>query len=134
MQIQTEQEAAGFLLYAAIEIDGKLTDHEIGKISNTLVFCNLFKGHDLKAITQKYFVYKNLYDSVDIIDHSTSHISEVFKPTLFAMLCDLLCSDGNTNETDIALIGLVANKLQIEDYLPIATTFVKRYAFNYDIE
>lgn len=79
MQIQNEQEAVGLLLYSAIGIDGELTDHEIGKISNTLVFCSLFKGHDIKAITQKYFVYKNLYDSVDIIDHSTSHISEVFE-------------------------------------------------------
>lgn len=134
MLIQNEQEAVGLLLYSAIGIDGELTDHEAKKISNMLVFCSIFRGHNIQDITRKYFTYQSQYNPVDIIEASTSYISEPFKPTLFAMLCDLLCSDGNTNDTDIALLGMVANKLQIDDYLPIATTFITRYAFNYNIE
>ena len=135
MEILNEQEAAAVILYSAIEMDGELTEFETGKISNTIVFCSKFKGADFKRLVAKFFYLKTIHNHVDLIKISIPLIQEDFKKTLYARICDLLCSDGNTSDLDINLMSLIASYMGIpnEESVPIATSFMQRYAWNYHV-
>jgi uncharacterized tellurite resistance protein B-like protein len=136
MTIQNEHEAAVAIFVAVIDVDGNLTEFEIQKISNTLVFCSRFRGFDLKSILPKAFHLKNKFGVVEVIKMAAQFIDTEFAKTFYAMLCDILCSDGKTNDTDIQLMAMVASELKLneEEYLPIATSFMTRYAWNINVE
>ena len=135
MLISNEHEAAAFLLYSSIAIDGELTDHELGKVANIIVYCKKFQGVDLKSLITKFFLLKATKQPLEIIEQAAPLIPDDFKKTLFAMLCDLLCSDGETSQLDINLFVLVGNSLKLpkDDFLPIAYAFMDRYAWNHRI-
>lgn len=135
MEILNEQEAAAFMLYATIAIDGVFTDFEFNKVANILVFCKKFQGVDLKLIGSKFFIMKSVKQPLEIIEQAAPFIQEDFKKTLFAMICDLLCSDGETSELDINLMVLIGGALKLpnEKLLPTAYAFMERYAWNHQV-
>lgn len=136
MQILNEQEAAAFMLYSAIAVDGILTEHETKKVASIIVFCKKFKGVDFNQLVAKFFQLQKLKSPVEIIELAAPLIQDDFKKTFFAIICDLLCSDGKTNDLDISLITVFGSELRLskEDYLPIAYAFMDRYAWNHCVE
>jgi hypothetical protein len=136
MSIQSENEAIVAILISAIAIDDELSEFEIDKVSNALGLCIKFKGLELKETFRKVLTLKNEYGSVELIRMSVPYVEEPFMKTLYAIVCDILCSDGNTSDTDIQLMAFVASELHLpeEVYLPIATSFMTRYIWNVPIE
>src|SRR5688500_5027861 len=135
MNMLTEQEAAVCIFYTAVSFDGNLTDFEIHKVSNTLVTCRKFEGLDFKEVLAKYFDLKSKFSDIELLKHAARYVTEDFKKTLFAMICDLLCSDGETSDTDVNLMIFMAGHIGIEEEYstPIANTFMLRYTWNYQI-
>lgn len=135
MEILNEQEAAAFILYSVIAIDGELTDYELDKISNIIVYCKKFQGMDFKQLISKFFILKALKSPLEIIEQSAPFIQDNFKKTLFAMVCDLLCSDGETSELDINLLVVIGGTLKMpsDQFLPTAYAFMERYAWNHKV-
>jgi hypothetical protein len=132
MQIQNENEAIVSVLVASVHIDDELTDFESEKIAGILVYCRKFKNLEIIAFIRKALLMKMEYGSIELIRIATPFIEENFIKTLYCMVCDVLCADGDTSETDLQLMATIATELQLseEEYLPIASTFMTRYIWN----
>jgi hypothetical protein len=136
MEIQNECEATVAVFVAVIGIDGKLTEFEIDKISGVLAQCRRFSNYDLNHSLRRVFHLKEQYSIEDLIRMAVPLIGDDFIKTFYAVLCDVLCSDGRTSDTDIELLAMVALELNLEEdeYLPIAKTFMIRHAWNIHLE
>jgi uncharacterized tellurite resistance protein B-like protein len=132
MKIENENEAIVSILVASVYIDDELTEYESEKIASILVYCRKFQDLEIIAFIRKAIIMKMEYDSIELIRRATPFIEENFLKTLYCMICDLLCADGKTSESDIQLMAMIATELQLseEEYLPIASTFMARYIWN----
>lgn len=132
MYIETENEAIVAVLIAAISIDGELSDFEINKVAQTLAYCRKFQNQELGETFKKTMILNREMGSVELIRAAVPFIEPSFLKTLYAMFCDLLCSDGDTSEMDIQLMALLAGYLELpeSEYLPVASTFMARYLWN----
>jgi hypothetical protein len=135
MQVENENEAIVSVLVASVHIDDELTDFESEKIASILVYCRKFKNLEIISFIRKALLMKMEYGSIELIRRATPFIEESFIKTLYCMVCDVLCADGDTSETDLQLMAMIATELQLpeEKYLPIASTFMARYNWNIHI-
>lgn len=133
---QNEQEAISTLLYSVAVVDANLTVHENKKIANTLAYCSKFAGLDLSPLVAKAFSIIRKTAITTIMDEAVLFISDHFKPTLYAMVCDLLSFDGNINDADVSILSFLSIKLGLSDTEKnaIDKSFKTRYAYNYNIE
>ena len=51
--------------------------------------------------------------SIKLIRMATPFIKENFIKTLYGLVCDHLCADGNTSKSDKQLMGMIATELQL---------------------
>lgn len=132
MKIENENEAIVSVLVASVHIDDELTDYESEKVASILVYCRKFQNLEIIDFIRKALIMKMECGSIELIRTATPFIKENFLKTLYCMVCDLLCADGNTSESDIQLMAMIANELQLpeEEYLPVASTFMARYIWN----
>jgi hypothetical protein len=67
-----------------------------------------------------------------VIEHSALLLTESFKETLFAMVCELMTGDGELSETESEIVGLTALYLgvSIELMRIMLTTFIIRNRYN----
>ena len=135
MKIENENEAFVSVLVASVHIDNELTDYESEKVVSILVYCRKFKNLEIIDFIRKALIMKMEFGSIHLIRMATPFINENLIKTLYCMICDLLCADGNTSESDLQLMGMMATELQIsdEEYLPIASTFMARYIWNIQV-
>ncbi|HUC81541.1 MAG TPA: hypothetical protein VMR70_11530 [Flavisolibacter sp.] len=131
--IENEQEAAVAILFGCLRHSGKpVYNHHLEHLSRMLLLNQKFGQTELQPMAEKAIVLLKAYGSRTVIEHSAPLISEGFRETLFAMVCELMTGDGELNETESEIVGLTALYLgvAIELMRIMLTTFIIRNRWN----
>jgi uncharacterized tellurite resistance protein B-like protein len=134
--IDNEQEAAVALLFASVMNEStNLGQSRIEHLSRILVLCSKFRGHDLNEMSAKALSLCSSEGSKNVIEKAAPLISADFRETLFTMTCELVTDDGNINEKESELLGMVALYLgiSIETMRMMLTTYLIRNRWNVKI-
>ena len=127
--IDNEQEAAVALLFACVMHESKnMSESRIENLSRMLVLCSKFRGNDLNEMSAKALQLFSAEGSKAVVEKSAPMISPEFRETLFAMTCEIMTDDGNINEEESELLGMVALYLgiSIETMRMMLTTYLIR--------
>jgi len=136
LTIETEQEAAVAILFSCIMHKHKtLSQSQIDHLSRTVVLCSKFKGSDLNALTVKAISLQSKEPTKNVLEQSAPLISENFRETLFAMICEAMTNDSTIDETESEVLGMAALFLNIsvERMKMMLTTFLIRNRWNVHI-
>ena len=128
-----EQEAAVAILFGCLQHSGKpIENRHIEHLSRMLLLSQKFAHHDLQPLADKALPLLKTYGSRMVIEHSAPFISDSFRETFFAMICELMTSDGELNEQESEIVGLTALYLgvSIELMRIMLTTFIMRNRWN----
>ena len=131
--LHTEQEAAVAILFGCLHHSGKpVQNRHIEHLSRMLLLSQKFAHSDLQSLAEKTLALLKAFGSRTVIEHSAPLISESFKETLFAMVCELMTNDGELNEAESEIVGLTALYLgvSIELMRIMLTTFIMRNRWN----
>jgi len=131
--INNEQEAAVAILFGCLRHSGKpVYNHHIEHLSRMLLLSEKFGQMDLQPMAEKAIPLLKAFGSRTVIEHSAPLITESFRETLFAMVCELMTSDGELNEVESEIVGLTALYLgvSIELMRIMLTTFIIRNRWN----
>jgi hypothetical protein len=131
--IATEQEAAVAILFGCLQHSGKpVQNRHIEHLSRMLLLSQKFVSFNLQPLAEKSLPLLKAFGSRTVIEHSAPYISESFKETLFAMVCELMTGDGELNEAESEVVGLTALYLgvSIELMRIMLTTFIMRNRWN----
>lgn len=131
--LQNEQEAAVAILFGCMQHSGKpVQNRHIEHLSRMLLLSQKFAHFDLQLLAQKALPLLKTFGSRTVIEHSAPLITEGFKETLFAMICELMTGDGELSETESEIVGLTALYLGISIELMriMLATFIVRNRWN----
>lgn len=131
--LTNEQEAAVAILFANLQHSGKpVQNRHVEHLSRMLMLNQKFVHRDLQAMAEKALPLLKALGSRIVIEHSAPLISESFKETLFAMVCELMTGEGELNEAESEIVGLTALYLgvSIELMRIMLTTFIMRNRWN----
>lgn len=134
--IDTEQEAATIMLFACVMHHQRaLSQAQIEQLSRMLVLSSKFSGHDLNALTVKALTIQSQTDSAALMQQAASFISEDFRETLFAMICELVTNEGSIDDTKSETLGSAALHLgmSVERMKMMLTTYLIRNKWNVQI-
>jgi uncharacterized tellurite resistance protein B-like protein len=97
-----------------------------------LLLSEKFGQQELQPLAEKAIVLLKTFGSRTLIEHSAPLISESFRETLFAMVCELMTSDGELMEQESEIVGLTALYLgvSIELMRIMLATFIIRNRWN----
>ena len=112
--------------------DQHLIDAQFRHLSRMLALSSKFKGHSLEKMAEKAMPLLAAYGSKNVIEYSASFIPDNFKETLFAMICELVTTNGELTETESEVVGVAALHLgiSIELMRVMITTFLMRNRWN----
>ena len=131
--LENEQEAAVAILFGCLRHSGKpVYNHHLEHLSRMLLLNQKFGQTDLQPMAEKAIVLLKAYGSRVVIEHSAPLVSEGFRETLFAMVCELMTGDGELSEIESEIVGLTALYLgvPIELMRIMLTTFIIRNRWN----
>ncbi|HVF81554.1 MAG TPA: hypothetical protein VM884_06455 [Flavisolibacter sp.] len=131
--LQNEQEAAVAVLFACLQHSGNaVQNRHIEHLSRLLLLSQKFGNFELPQLAQKVLPLLKAHGSRIVIEHSAPLITESFRETLFAMVCELMTGDGELSETESEIVGLTALYLgvSIELMRIMLTTFIIRNRWN----
>jgi uncharacterized tellurite resistance protein B-like protein len=134
--IETEQEAAAAILFSCVMYKHKnLTQAQVDQLSRIVVLCSKFKGTDLNSLTIKAISLQAQQDTKAIIEQSAPLVSEDFRETLFAMICEVITNKGSIDEKESEVLGMVALylKIPVERMRIILTAFLIRNKWNVQV-
>ncbi|HYO22274.1 MAG TPA: hypothetical protein VER36_07695 [Flavisolibacter sp.] len=131
--INNEQEAAVAILFGCLRHSGKpVYNRHIEHLSRMLLLSEKFGQMELQPLAEKAIALLKTFGSRTVIEHSAPLISEGFRETLFAMVCELMTGDGELTEQESEIVGLTALYLgvSIELMRIMLTTFIIRNRWN----
>ena len=131
--LNSEQEAAVAILFGCLQHSGKpVQNRHIEHMSRMLLLSQKFAHYDLQPLAEKALPLLKAFGSRTVIEHSAPFITESFKETLFAMVCEVMTEDGELNEAESEIVGLTALYLgvSIELMRIMLTTFIMRNRWN----
>lgn len=132
--IESEQEAAVAIILSCMigQPDQRLIDAQFRHLSRMLALSAKFHGHPLESLAQKAMPLLAAYGNKPVIEYSASYITENFRETLFAMICELLTTNGDLTESESEIVGLAALHLgiSIELMRVMIATFLMRNRWN----
>lgn len=131
--INNEQEAAVAILFGCLRHSGKpVYNHQIEHLSRMLLLSEKFGGFELQPLAEKALPLLKTFGSRTVIEHSAPLITESFRETLFAMVCELMTTEGELAEIESEIVGLTALYLgvSIELMRIMLTTFIIRNRWN----
>lgn len=136
LQIENEQEAAVAILFScAMHQHKNLSQSQIDQLSRMLVLSAKFKGSNLNDLTVKAITLQSQQNSQAIMEASAGWITEEFRETLFAMICEVVTSEGTVDEAKSEIIGMAALylKMPVERMKMMVTTYLIRNKWNVQI-
>jgi hypothetical protein len=131
--LQNEQEASVAILFGCLQHSGKpLQNRHVEHLSRLLLLNQKFVHFDLQSLAEKALPLLKAYGSRTVIEHSAMLITEDFRETLFAMICELMTGDGELLPAESEIVGLTALYLgiSIEFMRIMLTTFIVRNRWN----
>src|SRR5438270_9002842 len=112
--LNNEQEAAVAILFACLHHSGKVVSgQQVEHLSRMLLLSKKFLHQDLQPLAEKALPLLKAFGSRTVIEHSAPLISDSFRETLFAMVCELMTSNGELNEAESEIVGLTALYLNV---------------------
>ena len=136
LNIENEQEAAVAILFScATYKNHNLSQAQIDQLSRMLVLSAKFKSNNLNDLTIKALSLQSKQDSQAIMEQAAPLISEDFRETLFAMVCEVVTSEGTIDESKSEILGMAALylKLPVERMKMMVTTYLVRNKWNVQI-
>lgn len=112
---RNEQEAWIAVMYACIAVDGNTSEAEIDKLVQQVTFKILFNGHQIGDYYKAALIAHQQIGSKQLIDSSVSKVSDNSKATLFAMIMELLLSDGILGEQEKEIAEYLATALRLDE-------------------
>lgn len=131
--INNEQEASVAILFGCLRYNGRpVQNRSIEHLSRMLLLTQKFSGFELQPLAEKALPLLKAYGSRTVIEHSAPLITESFRETLFAMVCELMTRDGELSEMESEIVGLTALYLgvSIELMRIMLTSFIIRNRWN----
>jgi hypothetical protein len=91
-----------------------------------------FKGWSLEVLAEKAMPLLATYGSKNVIEYCAPFIPDNFKETLFAMICELVTTNGELSEAESEVLGWLPLYLgiSIELMRVMVTTFLMRNRWN----
>lgn len=136
LSIETEQEAAVAILFSCVMHNHKnLSNSEVDQLSRAIVLSSKFKSTDLNALSVKALSLQQESDTRTILEQAAPLISEDFRETLFAMICEIITRKGNIDDKQSEVLGMAALFLQIpvERMRILLTAFLIRNRWNVEV-
>lgn len=131
--LTSEQEASVAIFFGCLQHSGRpVQNHHIEHLSRMLLLSQKFAHHPLQPMAEKALHLLKAFGSRTVIEHSAPLVSESFRETLFAMVCELMTGDGELTESESEIVGLTALYLGISiDLMRVMlTTFIMRNRWN----
>ena len=136
LPIENEQEASVAILFACLLGQNKsLEQNQVEHLSHMLVHSSKFKGYSLHDLVVKVVPLFSTISNKIVIEESAPYITEGFRETLFAMICEIMTNDGALNDSESEIVGLAALYLglSIESMRGMLTTFLIRNRWNVNL-
>ena len=131
--LTSEQEATVAILFGCLQHSGKpVQNRHVEHLSRMLMLNKKFLKEDLQVLAEKALPLLKAFGSRTVIEHSAPLISDSFRETLFAMVCELMTGDGELAEAESEIVGLTALYLNIPIELMriMLSTFIMRNRWN----
>ncbi|HVK96990.1 MAG TPA: hypothetical protein VM368_04190 [Flavisolibacter sp.] len=131
--ILNEQEAAIAILLSCLHYQDRAPNkRSLSRLSYNLQQSSKFYGYSLPDIAADVMPLVNTLNQENVLQQCSVLISDNFRETLFAMVCEIITIDGEMSESDGEIIGLAALYLgiSIELMRVMITTFLIRNKWN----
>jgi len=134
LAIENEQEASVAIILGCMigQQNQDLIDAQFRHLSRMVLLSAKFQGYPLESLVEKAMPLLAAYGNKNVIEYSASFISEAFRETLFAMICELLTTDGELTaaESEIVAIAALHLGISIELMRVMIATFLMRNRWN----
>lgn len=134
LAIENEQEASVAIILSCMIGQQKqhVIDAQFHQLSRMLLLSAKFQGHSLEPLVKKAMPLLAAYGNKNVIEYSASFITDNFRETLFAMICELLTADGELTAAESEIVATAALHLgiSIELMRVMITTFLMRNRWN----
>lgn len=134
LAIENEQEASIAIILSCMigQQDQALIDAQFRHLSRMVLLSAKFRGFPLEDLAEKAMPLLEAYGNKAVIAYSAPFISDAFRETLFAMICELLTTNGDLSAAESEIVGLAALHLgiSIELMRVMITTFLMRNRWN----
>ena len=110
---KSEQEAWIAVMYACIAADGDVSDAEIDKLCQLVVYKSMFSGKEIIEYYKPAMIAHKQIGSKALIDSSVSLIQENNKPTVFALIMELLLADGILGDKEKEILEYLTESLKL---------------------
>lgn len=132
--IENEQEASVAIILSCMmgQQDQRLIDAQFRHLSRMLIQSAKFQGHSLETMAAKAMHLLASYENKSVIEYSAPFVTDAFRETLFAMLCELITTNGALSESKSEIVGIAALHLgiSIEMMQVVIATFLMRNRWN----
>jgi hypothetical protein len=134
LAIENEQEASVAIILSCMigQQDQNIIDAQFRHLSRMVSFSLKFRGYSLEALAEKAMPLLAAYGSKNVIEYSAPFIHDNFRETLFAMICELMTTNGELSAAESEIVGLAALYLgiSIELMRVMVATFLMRNRWN----
>lgn len=114
---KSEHEAWIAVMYGCIAADGDVSDAEIDKLCQLVVYKTMFSDKNIIDYYKPALIAHKQIGSKSLIDSSISLIKDADKPTIFALVMELLLADGILGEKEKEILEYLTDLLKIESEL-----------------
>lgn len=132
--IENEQEAAVAIILSCMigQQNQQVIDVQFRRLAQMLSHSQKFQQHSLEQTAGKAMPLLAHYGNKAVIEYCAPYIHENFKETLFAMICELMTTNGELTETESNVVGIAALHLgiSIELMRAMLATFLMRNRWN----
>ena len=109
----TEMEAWLGIMYSCMAADGDVSQPEINRMANMIVYKQHFKLQDFKTHYMAVMVVHKRIGGKSMIDACAPHVSADYRETLLAIVCELILADGVIDKEEKVLAEYITEKLEI---------------------
>ncbi len=114
---KSEPEAWLAIMFSCMAVDEDISEAETNKLSQIMVAKTLFQNIDKVALYEKVMNLQLQMGSKELIDRSVEKVAEENKPTLFALIVELLLADGILAEKEKEITDYLASALDLDEDL-----------------
>ncbi len=113
----SEPEAWIAIMFSCMAADEDISDAETEKLSQMIVYKTLFQDYDKVELYKTAMTRQLQLGSKELIDRSVDKVAPENKPTLFALIVELLLADGILADKEKEITDYLASALDLEEEL-----------------
>ncbi len=114
---QSEAEAWIAIMFSCMAVDDDVSDAETEKLSQMIVYKTLFRDYDTVELYKIAMMRQLQLGSKELIDRSVDKVSPENKPTLFALIVELLLADGVLADQEKEITDYLVSALDLDEDL-----------------